>query len=63
MSLARTGTRIAQAQRTVGSRDLCSSVVGVLLALIGFYQVYYQAQLNKVWAVYGNPPEGTIRPS
>lgn len=62
ISTARTGARIGQAQRFAGSRDRCSSVIGVLLSVIGFGIVYYQSQLNKVWDCYGNPEAGTVRP-
>lgn len=59
VSIVKTGGRIAQGQRLSGSRANCSGLVGILLALIGFYSVYYQSQLNKIWDRYGNPPEGT----
>jgi Domain of unknown function (DUF4234) len=61
ISWARTGSRIARAQRFTSSRDHCSSVIGVLLGIIGFGMVYYQSQLNKVWDQYGNPEAGTLR--
>ena len=63
ISWARTGSRIANAQRFAGRRERCSAVVGVLLGIIGFGMVYYQSQLNKVWDQYGNPAPGTSRSS
>jgi hypothetical protein len=62
VSLYRTGDRIALGQRFAGSPAGCSGAIGVLLGLIGgFYVVYYQSQINKIWAMYGNPPPGTPR--
>jgi hypothetical protein len=63
VTLARTGGRIGTAQYIAGRSEHCSPVAGVLLGIIGFSQVYYQSQLNKVWDQYGNPEAGTPRPS
>ncbi len=59
VSVVKCGGRIANAQRLSGSRENCSGMIGFLLAIVGFFSVYYQSQLNKVWDVYSNPPEGT----
>lgn len=60
VSLVKTGGRIAQAQTTAGRSERCSGGIGFLLIfLAGTWIVYYQSQLNKVWAEYGSPTEGT----
>jgi hypothetical protein len=62
VSLFRTGDRIALGQQFAGSPARCSGGIGILLGLIGgFYAVYYQSQMNKIWSMYGNPPPGTPR--
>ncbi|HET9690477.1 MAG TPA: DUF4234 domain-containing protein [Acidimicrobiales bacterium] len=59
VSIVRTGGRISEAQRSAGAAARCSGLVGLLLGCIGFWQVYYQSQLNKVWEQHGNPPAMT----
>jgi hypothetical protein len=61
VSIFKTGERIAQAQRSAGVAATCNPVVGLLLwaFLFGSGTLYYQAELNKIWDYYGNPPEGS----
>jgi Domain of unknown function (DUF4234) len=60
VSVYRTGARIAQMEEAAGMEPTCSPVIGLLLAFAwGLYSLYYQAELNKLWAHLGNPPEGT----
>ncbi|WP_051338445.1 DUF4234 domain-containing protein [Streptomyces flavidovirens] len=52
VSIVKTGSRIAQAQRAAGvTSDYCSGIVGLLLAFVlGLTPLYYQSKLNTVWA-------------
>jgi hypothetical protein len=60
VSIYNTGTRIAKAQEAAGAPVTCQPIIGLLLAFVSStHSVYYQSQINKVWDVYGNPPEGT----
>lgn len=59
VSIVKSGSRIARAQQGAGLPPRCSGLVGLLLWIIGFGTVYYQSELNKVWAQFGAPPEGT----
>jgi drug/metabolite transporter (DMT)-like permease len=61
VSIVRAGNRIQQAQNTAGANERCNGWLGLLLFILGaFNMVYYQSQLNKVWDRYGNPEEGTV---
>jgi drug/metabolite transporter (DMT)-like permease len=61
VSVYRTGDRIQQAQTTSGANERCNGWLGLLLFILGgFNMVYYQSQLNKVWDRHGNPEEGTV---
>jgi hypothetical protein len=58
VSLVRTGGRIGQAQENTLGRKDCSGLIGFLLAFVlGLYIVYYQANLNRLWASQGAPAE------
>lgn len=60
VSIVRTGGRIGQAQSSGGLASRCSGGLGFLLALLfATHLVYYQSQLNKLWAQHGNQPPGT----
>ncbi|OEJ23658.1 hypothetical protein AR457_03265 [Streptomyces agglomeratus] len=51
VSIVKTGSRIAQAQRAAGVTSDCSGGVGLLLAFVlGLTPLYYQSKLNTVWA-------------
>lgn len=59
VSIYRTGERIARMQRSAGLEPTCMPLVGLLLTfLIHLDSLYYQYELNRIWAYYGNPPEG-----
>ena len=61
VSVYRTGERIQQAETTSGANERCNGWLGILLYMLGgFNMVYYQSQLNKVWDRHGNPEEGTV---
>ena len=60
ISIYRTGERIAEMQRTAGLDPTCIPIVGLLLTFVLHLEpLYYQYELNRIWAHYGNPPEGT----
>src|SRR5215813_14010383 len=59
VSIYRTGERIAQMQRAAGMEATCLPIVGLLLTFVFHLEsLYYQYELNRIWAHYGNPPEG-----
>ena len=59
VSIYRTGGRIAEMQRTAGLDPTCIPIVGLLLTFVLHLEpLYYQYELNRIWAHYGNPPEG-----
>jgi hypothetical protein len=62
VSWIKTAGRIRQAQQLAGIQPTCSAGLGFLIGLVGFGVVYYQAELNKVWARYGAPPAGAVLP-
>jgi len=61
LSIYNTGERIAQSQRNAGIPSTCNPLVGLLLWIFVFStgSIYYQSELNKIWAYYGNPQEGS----
>ena len=60
VSIYRTGERIATMQRAAGLEPTCLPIVGLLLTfVIHLDSLYYQYELNRIWAHYGNPPEGS----
>jgi hypothetical protein len=61
VSIYRTGERIAKMQSAAGLEPTCIPIVGLLLTFVFSLQsLYYQYELNRIWAHYGNPPEGTM---
>ncbi len=53
VSTYNTGQRIARAQQAAGMPGGCSGVVGLLLSFVlGLNTIYYQGELNRVWARY-----------
>jgi uncharacterized membrane protein len=63
VSIYRTGGRIANMQRAAGLEPTCSAIAGLLLTFVfRLESLYYQYELNRIWAHYGNPPEGTAVP-
>lgn len=60
VSFYNTGKRIANAQRAAGLPQTCTPVVGLLLCFVfGLGVLYYQGELNKIVAHYGNVPAGS----
>jgi heme/copper-type cytochrome/quinol oxidase subunit 2 len=60
VSIYRTGERIAAMQRAAGLEPTCLPIVGLLLTfVVHLDSLYYQYELNRIWAHYGNPPEGS----
>jgi hypothetical protein len=60
VSVVRTGGRIAQAQVGAGAPGRCSGGLGFLFGLLfATHIVYYQGQLNEVWAQHGSQAPGT----
>ena len=60
VSMVKTAGRIARAQTTSGASERCSGGIGFLLLFVfGTWVVYYQSNLNKVWAQHGSPAEGS----
>jgi hypothetical protein len=63
VSIYRTGNRIAQMQRRAGLEPTCNAWIGLILGFFfSLFSLYYQSELNKIWALYGNPEEGTQVP-
>ncbi|QKW07993.1 DUF4234 domain-containing protein [Streptomyces sp. NA04227] len=63
VSTYRTGQRIAAMQRAAGLPGSCNAWIGFILMFVaGLHSLYYQHEINQVWAHYGNPPEGTAVP-
>lgn len=59
VSTWRTGDRIAQMQRAAGLTPTCQGWIGfVLMFVFSLQSLYYQSELNKIWAHLGYPPEG-----
>lgn len=61
VSIVRCAGRIARAQSSSGASGRCSGGLGFLLLFVfGTWVVYYQGQLNEVWAQHGSPEPGTL---
>ena len=49
-----------QMQEAAGLQRSCNGVIGIIGALVLSLQaLYYQSELNKIWAHLGNPEEGS----
>jgi hypothetical protein len=60
VSIVKTAGRIARAESSSGASGRCSGGIGFLLIFVfGTWVVYYQGQLNQVWAQHGSPEPGT----
>jgi heme/copper-type cytochrome/quinol oxidase subunit 2 len=60
VSTWRAGNRIAQMQRSAGIEPTCQAWIGfVLMFVFSLQSLYYQAELNKIWAHLGYPEEGS----
>ena len=59
VSIYRTGERIAKMQHAAGLQPTCIPIVGLLLTFVFHLDsLYYQSELNRIWAHYGTPAEG-----
>lgn len=61
VSIFRTGERIAQMQEDAGMERTCNGWIGLVLSFFfGLHSLYYQYELNRIWARLGNPEEGSL---
>jgi len=61
VSIYRTGGRIAKMQEDAGMDMSCSGLLGLLLSFFaGLHSLYYQYELNRIWARLGHPQEGSL---
>jgi hypothetical protein len=61
VSIYRTGERIAQMQEDADMERTCNGWIGLVLSFFfGLYSLYYQYELNRIWARLGNPQEGSL---
>ncbi len=61
VSVYRTGERIGTMQRHAGMERSCNGWLGLVLSFVaGLHSLYYQYELNLIWAHLGHPAEGTL---
>jgi heme/copper-type cytochrome/quinol oxidase subunit 2 len=61
VSIYRTGLRIAKMQEDAELQPSCNGWIGVGLSFVASLQsLYYQTELNKLWAQLGSPEEGAL---
>jgi hypothetical protein len=61
VSIYRTGERIGQMQEDAGMERSCNGWIGLVLVFFAsLYSLYYQYELNRIWARLGNPEEGSM---
>lgn len=61
VSIYRTGLRIAKMQEDAGLQPSCNGWIGLLLGFVASLQaLYYQSELNNLWAHIGSPEEGAL---
>jgi hypothetical protein len=59
VSVYNTGERIARMQRAAGMQPTCNPWIGLILVFVlSLHPLYYQQEMNRVWALYGNRTEG-----
>lgn len=59
VSVYNTGGRIARMQESAGMEPTCNPVLGLVLAFFfSLHSLYYQQELNRIWARYSEPAEG-----
>jgi hypothetical protein len=59
VTVYRTGDRIALMQEAAGLQRSCNGVIGLIGMFVCSLQgLYYQAELNRIWAHLGSPQEG-----
>ncbi|MFD8235062.1 DUF4234 domain-containing protein [Streptomyces sp. NPDC059696] len=63
ISVYNTGLRIARMERSAGMEQECNPWIGVILFIVaGLYPLYYQHEVNQIWAHYQIPAEGAHVP-
>jgi hypothetical protein len=61
VSIYRTGSRIGQMQEDAGMERSCNGWIGLVLSFfVSLHSLYYQYELNRIWARLGNPQEGSL---
>ncbi len=61
VSIYRTGERIAQMQEDAGMERSCNGWIGLVLSFFAaLHSLYYQYELNRIWARLGHPEEGSL---
>jgi len=61
VSVYRTGERIGQMQEDAGMERSCNGWIGLVLSFfLSLHALYYQSELNHIWAHLGEPEEGSL---
>jgi len=61
VSVYRTGERIGQMQEDAGMGRSCNGWIGLVLSFfLSLHVLYYQSELNHIWARLGEPEEGSL---
>ena len=61
VSISRSGERIAQMQEDAGMERSCNGWLGLVLSFFAsLHSLYYQYELNRIWARLGQPEEGSL---
>ncbi|MET9574711.1 DUF4234 domain-containing protein [Streptomyces sp. DT199] len=59
VSVYNTGLRIARMQQSAGMERSCNPWIGLILYIVAvLFPLYYQHELNQIWARYRNVEEG-----
>lgn len=59
ISVFNTGDRIARMQRAAGMQPTCNPWIGLILVFVfSLHSLYYQHEMNQVWAHYSYREEG-----
>jgi hypothetical protein len=60
VTVYRTGERIGQMQEDAGMERSCNGWIGLVLSFfLSLHALYYQSELNRIWARLGEPEEGS----
>lgn len=61
VSIYRSGERIGQMQEDAGMDRSCNGWIGLVLSFfLSLHALYYQSELNRIWARLGEPEEGSV---
>ena len=61
VSIYRSGERIGQMQEDAGMDRSCNGWIGLVLSFfLSLHALYYQSELNRIWARLGEPEEGSL---